>query len=126
MIACLGEIAHKLQRYETVGDWMVNPLSGEVKILVSKMDDPDYRFLVQAHELIEVYFCLKRGISEQSVTDFDLEYEARRPEGDVSEPGDDPKAPYHKEHIFATKIERLLAEELRVDWDEYDRTVGEL
>jgi hypothetical protein len=44
----------------------------------------------------------------------------------LDEPGHDPKAPYNKEHIFAEKIERQIAEELGVDWEEYSRVVESL
>jgi hypothetical protein len=53
-----------------------------------------------------------------------MAYEAKRKPGDTSEPGDDAKAPYHREHVFATKIERLLAVELGVNWRDYDREVS--
>jgi hypothetical protein len=39
-------------------------------------------------------------------------------------PGDDPRAPYHKQHVFAENIERLLAAELGVDWSAYDKEVS--
>lgn len=121
------EVAHEDQRYPTVGDWKI---SGQRKpyflITASKMENPDYVFLVQLHELIESWLCFRRGIHEIEVTDFDLRYECTRPEGDFSEPGDDPKAPYNREHKFATVIEKQVATELGVDWEEYGRTVEEM
>ena len=30
----------------------------------------------------------------------------------------------HREHVFATKVERLLAQELGVNWSAYDREVS--
>ena len=54
----------------------------------------------------------------------DRAYEAKRKPGDDSEPGDDPRAPYHFAHVFAEKIERLLATELGVDWSAYDKEVS--
>lgn len=92
-------------------------------IHVSDMGNEDYALLVAIHELIEAHLCTKRGISEESVTDFDLEYEGRRREGDNSEPGDDSRAPYHREHVFATIIERAVAAELEVDWEEYEKAI---
>jgi DNA polymerase elongation subunit (family B) len=55
---------------------------------------------------------------------FDKAYEARRKRDDDSEPGDDPKAPYYRQHQIATAVERLLAVELGVDWGAYDREVS--
>jgi hypothetical protein len=126
MKATLGEINHKDQRYETVGDWILHSDTGQFDILVSKMPIPDFVTLVQVHELIEAWLCFRRGITQEQVDAFDIEYERNRPEGDESEPGDDPKAPYFREHQFATKIEKLFAEELGVDWAEYERAIYEL
>ena len=38
---------------------------------------------------------------------------------DLDDPGDDPRAPYHLEHLTASAIERRLALELGVSWDAY-------
>jgi hypothetical protein len=78
-----------------------------VVITVSRMPDERYEFLVGLHELIEAYLCKTRGISEASVTAFDTGVGAN-----LDEPGDDPRAPYHNEHVFATKVERMMAAEL--------------
>jgi hypothetical protein len=63
-------------------------------------------------------------VSPAAVDKFDRAYEAKRKPGDDSELGDDPRAPYHKQHVFAEKIERLLATELGVDWPDYDKEVS--
>jgi hypothetical protein len=73
---------------------------------------------------IEAYLTVHAGISPAAVDKFDKAYEAKRKRGDDSEPGDDPRAPYHREHVFASKIERLLAKQLGVDWTNYDREVS--
>jgi hypothetical protein len=125
MRALLVEIEHHEQRYSTCGDWEVEP-DGFVTISVSRMDNEDYVFLVQLHEMAEAYLCKKRGIEQAVVDEFDIRYEVNRPEGDESEPGDDPRAPYYKEHQFATAIERFMAEELGVNWDEYSKVVASL
>jgi len=48
-----------------------------------------------------------------------MAYERNRREGDLGEPGDDPRAPYYREHQFASGMERLMAAELGVDWQQY-------
>ena len=88
------------------------------------MRDQRYAFLVGMHEVIEAYLALHAGVSPAAVDKFDRTYEARRKSGDDSEPGDDPRAPYHEQHVFAEKIERLLATELGVDWSAYDKEVS--
>jgi hypothetical protein len=115
-------IDHSQQRYPTVGDWQIDK-AGNLHITVSKMRDQRYEFLVGMHEVIEAYLALHAGVSPEAVDKFDEAYEARRKPGDDSEPGDDPRAPYHQQHVFAEKIERLLARELGVDWSAYSKEV---
>lgn len=119
------DIKHSQQRYPTVGDWMWDK-RGNLAITSSDMGNWKYNYLVKFHELVEVMLCRDRGITQDEVDDFDKEYEARREEGDTSEPGDSKLAPYYKEHQFATKLERLMAKELGVDWREYDKAVSSL
>jgi hypothetical protein len=118
-------IPHEAHRYETVGDYWY-PSDERMELRVSDMGNEDYEFLVIIHELIEAHLCRKRGISEPEIKAFDEEFESKRVEGNVDEPGDDPKAPYQKEHQFATKIEKQLAKELNVNWEEYSNVVETL
>ncbi len=112
-------IPHDKQRYETCGDYWTDS-EGRIKIVVSDMGNDDYAFLVGLHEMVEYWLVKKRGINEQSITDFDIKFDGK------GEPGDDPEAPYQKEHNFATGIERLMCSELGIKWQDYDGTVGEL
>jgi hypothetical protein len=133
MNAAITVIDHDKQRYPTVGDWDFNVMAKgtsleqtQVDIYVSKMGNEDYEFLVGIHELIEAYLCRKRGISEGSVTAFDIEFESKRPSGNTDEPGCDPAAPYYKEHLYATGIEKQISTELNVSWSEYEKTINAL
>jgi hypothetical protein len=127
LICNISTIEHSQHRYETVGDWIVdNQNIPAFTILVSDMGNPDYAFLVSLHEMVEMYLCWKRKISQSSVDSFDMAYEEKRIDGDFSEPGDDPSAPYFNEHQFATKVEKQMAEQLGVDWETYNTTVEEL
>jgi len=108
-------IPHKEQKYDTCGNWHFEP--DELQISVSEMKNDDYAFLIGIHEAIEAWLCHRRQISEDSVTEFD---KAFRSEG---EPGDDPAAPYRQEHFFAMSVERLIAQQLGVDWEEYNRAI---
>ena len=110
------------QRYPTAGDWQLKP--DGLHIFVSQMSDQRYEFLVGMHEAIEAYLCKQAGVSQAAVDKFDEAFERRRKPGNDSEPGDDPKAPYHNEHMFASKVERMLATELGVNWSTYDREVS--
>src|SRR5690348_18295820 len=130
-------IPHATHRYPTVGDWYwrtSNVFDGVEKIgetttlhiKVSEELPEKEALLVALHELIEVTLCKDRGITEKQVDEFDMEFEKNRPEGDESEPGDHPEAPYRKEHFFATNVERLMASELGVDWVEYENHINGL
>jgi len=118
-------IPHKYQAYDTVGNWGWTD-DGILVIFVSDMDNTSYESLVLVHEQIEAWLCLKRGITQESVDEFDKAFEENRVDGNTDEPGHDPSAPYHREHVFAEKIERLVADELGIVWEDYDRTVTEL
>ena len=115
-------IPHDQHCYPTVGNYW-DDSDGTLQVRVSEMGDPRYEFLVAVHELIEKELCRQRGISEPEITRFDVQFEEERERGlhdPDKEPGDDPSAPYHRDHVFATKLERMLAREMGVDWDAYE------
>lgn len=121
-------IPHNDQRYETVGDWTVDP-DGNHVIYVSEMDEEKYSWLVGFHELAEFMLCLDRGITQEAVDAFDKNFEAERAAGTHTteeEPGDADDAPYRKEHSFASACERHLSVELGVNWQKYDEMVMSL
>lgn len=122
----IDTIPHEEQRYPTVGDYVGDPHQ-RLYVSVSHMEDCYKEFLVALHEQIEYFLCRMRGIKEEDITNFDLEYEARREADDkTSEPGDSELAPYRREHIFATQIEKLVCRELGLNWEEYEKTVNSL
>ena len=119
-------IPHDQQRYDTVGDYWIDPQSGKLQIRVSEMGNWKFEALVAHHELTEYLQITHEGISVEEIDKFDMAYENSRPPGDFSEPGNDPRAPYHDAHLVATDLECVLAMRLGVDWAEYDRAVCEL
>ena len=118
-------IPNKSQKYRTVGNWF-RETDGTLRIQVSEEIGDKAASLVALHELIEVLLCEDRGITQIAVDKFDIEFEDERKPGNTDEPGDDPRAPYRKEHFFATSIERLMAAELGVDWKLYDAAINDL
>lgn len=118
-------VPHVEQRYPTVGDWFFKS-NGDLTIVVSELGDWRKEALVGVHELVEVLLCKHRGVPQEAVDKFDIQFEQSRPEGNVDEPGDDPQAPYRREHCLATAIERMLAAELDVVWKEYAKQVESL
>lgn len=119
-------IDHHEQRYDTVGDWDLNFETKTLKLRISNLGNWRYNFLVTLHEMCEAALCLDREITTEVVDQFDLQFEENRDVGNIDEPGDDPKAPYRKEHFFATNLERLMAAELRVDWAKYEEEINNL
>ncbi len=75
--------------------------------------------LVAVHELVEVLTCKNDGVSQEVVDKFDKEFEANRHPDNEDEPGDEPTAPYVKQHCLATGVERILAQQWGVNWKEY-------
>jgi len=118
-------IPHEQHRYTTVGDWYYDP-DGTLQIKVSNLSDKRRELLVVLHELVEVLCCEQDGVSQSVVDKFDMEYEKNRAEDDESEPGDDPAAPYHKQHCLATGIERILAAAWGVEWKTYEDELSDL
>jgi hypothetical protein len=117
-------IKHEDQAYSTVGDWRWD--GDDLNIYVSSMDNWRYEMLVAFHEMAECLMCKHRGISQESVDTFDMQFEKMRKPRNVDEPGDDPTAPYYREHQIATNLERILSLELGVNWKQYDETVVNL
>lgn len=122
-------IEHNSQRYDTVGDYFLLN-DGETKcFLISKMGNEDFEFCVLIHELIEEHLASKRGIREREIIEFDTRFNIKKETGEIEgnvEPGDDPKCPYRNEHKFAENIERMIAFELGIDWEEYNAKVMSL
>lgn len=104
-------IPGQTQRYITAGDYFKEYGSWHFK--VSRMGDPRYELLCFVHELVEWFLTQQFGISESLITKFDMNH----PE--LDDPGTDPRAPYHKQHMISTKIEKLLAKLLGVNWKKY-------
>ena len=118
-------IPHDQHRYPTVGDWFFDK-DENLTIRVSDLGDWRREMLIALHELVEVLKCKHDGVSQEAVDAFDIAFEKAREEGNEDEPGDDPQAPYVKQHCLATGIERIMAAELGVNWKEYEQALSEL
>lgn len=111
-------IPHSLQRYNTVGDWYTDKITGTVRIFVSELNSWRYELLVGVHEVVEAFLCMHDGVTQESVDAFDKQFVTHS-----EEPGDDPEAPYQKQHCLATGIERILAACLGVKWADYEEAL---
>ena len=118
-------IPHSEQRYNTCGDYFVDE-EGVMQFRISDLGDSIKELGILIHELIESFLCILRGIKWDDIDKFDKEFEANREEGDLSEPGNSPLAPYYGEHRFAENIERQLLHESGVDWFKYNDQIDSL
>lgn len=106
-------------RYPTAGDYWTDP-DGTRHIVVAALGDEQMEAAVALHELVELFTTEANGISEADILQFDMTH----PE--LADPGRDERAPYHHEHVFAECLERLFAERMGVNWDEYGEVVDAL
>lgn len=121
-------IPHSVQRYDTCGDWQWNDDMDELTIYVSELRDYfayEGILLIGVHELVEALLCRRRMISEQDVDAFDTQH-AQCANPVFEEPGDDPSAPYHEQHVFASNIERLIAAYMHLNWQQYEAAIKRL
>jgi hypothetical protein len=138
MVITIQTIPHAEHRYSTVGDWLFDEHDG-LWVAVSRMSDARYEWLVAVHEVIEALLCRHAGITQEAVDAFDMAWVPQQPAGQdahqegspeaseaITEPGDDPRAPYHAQHLAATELEMRLAHLLGVDWSVYCREVESL
>lgn len=108
-------IPHLEQRYNTLGDYWEDA-DGTWQFRVSDLGDWRYNFSVLLHEFTEYALLKHKGVSEADVLAFDLEVE-KHPESEYyDDPGFDPAAPYHAEHVYADCMERLIAPGLGMDF----------
>lgn len=110
-------VPHKCQRYETPGDWQILP--NGVHISISDTGSKLSNLLIALHEVVEAILCEAGGIDQEAVDKFDMDYEANRTDESLAEPGDEPSAPYHRQHKVADIVERMIALQLGVPWQEH-------
>lgn len=117
----IESIPHDAQRYNTPGDWFWD--EGILHIRVSRLSERKLEFIMAFHELFEAMWCKNEGVSQHDVDRFDTKFELARKDGDTREPGDSIDAPYYTGHQIATGLERIVAAELGVSWNEYEEEV---
>jgi len=124
-------IPHELQRYKTCGDWVFEP-NGDLNINVSAMKDERSEIAVAIHEFFEALACRKARITAEMVDAFDMNYDSLPPyEGygykkKFNEPGEDPRAPYHVQHMQAEQIEMMICRMLGITWTAHEENVNKL
>lgn len=123
-------IPHKEQRYDTCGDYWEDK-DGAIQFRISDLSDGRYELSVLFHEMFELFRLQERGITIPSIDRFDVAFEDLRTKYPAllgsQEPGNMVSAPYHKEHVEATKLERfVLCDLFGEEWDAYDALIDSL
>ena len=114
-------------RYVTLGDYFFK--DGVRNFWITKTGSDEMDDLIFVHEFVEEILTRHRGIKEEDILKFDLWVETEIEKGnypDDGEPGSHPKSIYRKEHLFAEKIERMVAKELKIDWEEYSKELNKI
>jgi len=116
-------IPQEFQVFRDVGNYQLAN-KDLIVIFVSEMENPDYEFLVTLHEFIESYLLKRRGIDLKEIDKWENKFEQEKKEGKRPKKavaGEQKDCPYKKEHAFATKIEKMVAKYLKVNWGQYDK-----
>ncbi len=111
--------------YPTCGDWFFDN-SSALRVSVSTMGDQDSEFAIAIHEMVEAWLCKQNGVSSEEVSEFDRRFEEERNLGAHSakaEPGDDPRAPYRREHQMATAVEMMVLTLLGKSWPDHNESI---
>lgn len=108
-------------RYESLGDYWYS--SNELRFRIVETGNHSYNRLILIHEMIEEFLTEIRGIKEQDILKFDLQFEK---DGKIGEPGNDENAPYRSEHRFAEMIEKMLCHEVGIDWNKYESELNKI
>lgn len=98
-------------------DWQFN--GDDLLVLISPLSDWRREMLLGFHEAAEAVMCKQAGVTQKQVDDFDLEFDKMHPNEPDLGAGDDPAAPYFRQHIAAQAMESILCTELGVNWDDY-------
>ena len=113
-------IPHVSQRYDTAGDYI--DFAGNWLVNISATADWRHSFLVMIHELVEMGLTKNDGVDWDEIDLFDISGLGK----EYADPGDLESAPYHKQHVAATMIEREVAKLLNVNWDEYNEALDSM
>lgn len=106
-------------RYNTWGDYYIQ--NDKLIFQVTRMKNKFYTALTLLHEMIECFLIVMKGklnISDVDNFDFEFERDVKRNEK-YSEPGEDPKCPYRKEHKLADRITKIICKNVGIKFKNY-------
>jgi hypothetical protein len=108
------------QRFSECGDWFYDAEDDALTVFVSRMDDYRSELAVAIHEAVEAVACLADGVDQTDVDAFDKQFYQGNETGEA---GDSKDAPYFKQHVAATFIERETCARLGLDWNKHEQNV---
>ena len=111
-------VDHDEQRYNTDGDYWESDNSWVAQI--SKLPDWRYSFALTIHELLEMALAKAHEIDWRDITQFDITH------SQFLDPGEHEGAPYHREHLDAEEIEKMVIKMFGLNWDEYEKSYDQL
>lgn len=119
-------IPHDQQRYDTCGDYFFDS-DGILQIRISQMKLEIHAMAVLIHELTEMALLRHEGkVSFEDIDKFDMDFEAKREDGNEDEPGMDVNAPYRDQHLVATSVEMAVIANAKLSWKEYENEIYSL
>jgi hypothetical protein len=115
-------------RYESLGDYFYK--DGILHFKIVDTGNPLYNKIILIHEMIEQTLTEARGIKEEQILKYDLEFETLRKAGKVGEndePGEGKGSPYRREHLLAEIVERLMLNHLdQKTFNEYTEIISKV
>jgi hypothetical protein len=100
---------------DDLGDYFEQ--DGTLYIHMVETKDWRHEALVAFHEFVESLLLKHAGIPYAQVDLWDEDHE---------EKGDSLDAPYHAQHVAAENLERLFAQQLGVEWEDYEQALEDL
>ena len=107
-----------------VGDYWEEDEGATLQVRATDLGDWQKSMAIIQHELLEYLLCRNRGIEEPDILAFDrlFEKEQRVTHG-TNEAGDDPRAPYRREHEVSNIVENIYLYEMGITQKEYNDAI---
>ena len=114
----------QLRSWPDLGDWQTNSDYSPAVIACADTGSSISNMGILVHEQHECFLCWLHGVKEEDVTAFDQWFFKQQEEGLIEkhlEPGHDARAPYHREHVCAERMEKQFVEDCGMSWSQHTR-----
>lgn len=122
-------IPNKQHRYDTSGDYWLDK-NGVWQFRISEELGFIGCMLVLFHELAEWFLTQLAGIKEEDITKFDTKTVFKIDPKNGDDPGNSLHAPYHWQHLFGNRLERIIAQQVKkyakFDFGKYNKSFDKL